>query len=55
MIENILQQKNMRTGARVTVKTVLSVGLIALAVLLPQLVHLAAGAEGGARWLPMEG
>ena len=53
MIENILQQKNMRTGARVTVKTVLSVGLIALAVLLPQLVHLAAGAEGGARWLPM--
>ena len=53
MIESVLQRKNVKAGVRLTIKTALSAALIAVAVLLPQLVHLAAGAEGGMRWLPM--
>lgn len=53
MIESVLEKRNTRTSVRFTVKAVLSVGVIALAVLLPQLVHLVAGAEGGVQWLPM--
>lgn len=36
-----------------TAKGLVSLGIVALAVLLPQLVHLALGASGGVRWLPM--
>ena len=53
MIESILTRKNVGIRGRVTVKAVLSAGIIALAVLLPQLVHMAAGAQGGMQWLPM--
>ena len=38
---------------KIAVKTLISAGIIALAVILPQLVHLAAGAQGGVAWLPM--
>lgn len=53
MIESVLAKHNVKFGARITVKALISAGIIALAVVLPQLVHLAAGAEGGVRWLPM--
>lgn len=53
MIESVLAKHNVKFGVRITVKALISTGVIALAVVLPQLVHLAAGAEGGVRWLPM--
>lgn len=53
MIENVLAQKNCSAKIKITVKSIISVGLVALAVLLPQLVHLALGQAGGMRWLPM--
>lgn len=53
MIESILAVKNVQTKTKITIKTLISVGLIALAVGLPQLVHLVAGAQGGMTWLPM--
>ena len=53
MIESVLARHNVKFGVRITVKALISAGIIALAVVLPQLVHLAAGAEGGVRWLPM--
>ncbi|MDE5618548.1 MAG: hypothetical protein K2I79_03590 [Clostridia bacterium] len=48
--------KNSGFGAAVkstSIKAITSCIIIALAVLLPQIVHLFAGAQGGARWLPM--
>ena len=36
-----------------TVKSIVAVSLVALAVVLPQIVHLAAGQAGGVTWLPM--
>lgn len=53
MIESVLTIKHARPGVKIAVKTLISAGIIALAVILPQLVHLAAGAQGGAAWLPM--
>ena len=53
MIESVLQKNNAAAGLKVAVKTLLSAAVIALAVLLPQAVHLAAGAQGGMQWLPM--
>ncbi len=53
MIESILVSKNVQTKTKITIKTLISVGLIVLAVGLPQLVHLVAGAQGGMTWLPM--
>lgn len=53
MIESILTSKHFGVRAKITVKAVVSVGVIALAVLLPQLVHLIAGPQGGMQWLPM--
>ncbi len=53
MIESVLTRKHARPGVKIAVKTLISAGIIALAVILPQLVHLAAGAQGGAAWLPM--
>ena len=53
MIDNVLVMKNVATGKSIAVKTAISLGLIALAVLLPQLVHLALGQPGGVKWLPM--
>ena len=53
MLESILARKGVSVRTKITVKSLVAVGVVALAVLLPQLVHLAAGASGGVRWLPM--
>lgn len=53
MIESVLAKHNAKLGTKITVKSLISVGVVALAVLLPQLVHLIAGASGGIQWLPM--
>ena len=53
MIESVLVKHNAKLGTKITVKSLISVGVVALAVLLPQLVHLIAGASGGVQWLPM--
>lgn len=53
MLENVLTLRNVSVGRRITCKALVSAGLIALAVVLPQVVHLAAGASGGVKWLPM--
>ena len=53
MIENVLVNKNFSLKARITVKGVIAALTVALAVLLPQLVHIAAGASGGMTYLPM--
>ena len=47
MIESVLRAKNVKTGIRLTVKTLVSAVIVVLAVVLPQLVHLVAGAAGG--------
>ncbi len=53
MIEQALSRRNAAPRMKLTVKTLISVGIIALAVVLPQIVHLALGAPGGVQWLPM--
>lgn len=53
MVENVLVRKNYPLKIKITVKSLISAGLIALAVALPQLVHLALGQAGGVQWLPM--
>ena len=53
MIETILVRKNLSLKMRITVNTLISRGIVALAVVLPQLVHLALGQSGGVQWLPM--
>ena len=53
MIESVLTRRNVSLRVKVTVKMLISLGVVALAVVLPQLVHLAAGAQGGVAWLPM--
>lgn len=53
MLESILTQRNVKTKTKIAIKSIVTVGIIALAVGLPQLVHLVAGAQGGMIWLPM--
>ena len=53
MIEQALTRRNCSLKVKVTVKGLISLGLAALAVVLPQLVHLALGQAGGVQWLPM--
>ena len=53
MIESILVKREVKAKTKFTVKSLLSVGLVALATILPMLVHLAVGAQGGMVWLPM--
>lgn len=53
MIDAILVQRKVGVKARITTKTLIAIGLVVLAVALPQIVHLAAGASGGVTWLPM--
>ncbi len=53
MIEQVLTRHSAALRVKITVKALVSVGIIALAVILPQLVHLALGAPGGMQWLPM--
>lgn len=53
MFENALTLRGVSAGAKITYKTLISAGLIALAVILPQIVHMALGQPGGVQWLPM--
>ena len=53
MLENILTSKKYSHKTKLTVKSIVAVSLVALAVVLPQIVHLAAGQAGGVTWLPM--
>lgn len=53
MLENVLARHNVSFKIRITVKSLVSAGIVALAVLLPQLVHLVFGQAGGVQWLPM--
>ncbi|MDE6275980.1 MAG: hypothetical protein K2M75_05515 [Clostridia bacterium] len=53
MIENFLVRKNISLKVKITVKSLISAGIVALAVILPQLVHIVAGQAGGVQWLPM--
>ena len=53
MLENALTYRNISYGKKIAVKSLISAGLIALEVALPQLVHLALGQPGGVQWLPM--
>ena len=53
MLENVLTQHSCTVKVKLTVKGLVSLGLVVLAVLLPQLVHLALGQAGGVKWLPM--
>ena len=53
MLENVLTKNNAASKTKITCKALVSIGLIALAVVLPQLVHLALGQPGGVKLLPM--
>lgn len=53
MLENILVQRNIKSSVKITIKSLVMIGLIICAVGLPQLVHIVAGASGGVTWLPM--
>lgn len=53
MIESVLTRKHASVKTKITVKSLVSVGIIALAVILPQLAHFVVGAQAGVRWLPM--
>lgn len=53
MFENALSIRRVSLKGRIALKTLVSLGLIALAVVLPQIVHLALGQPGGVKWLPM--
>ncbi len=53
MVESVLLSKKVSFRAKMGIKTLISVLLIAAAVGLPMIVHFISGAPGGARWLPM--
>ena len=53
MLEQVMRDRSCSLKIKLTVKGLVSFGLIVLAVLLPQLVHLTLGQAGGVRWLPM--
>ena len=53
MLEAVLTKKGYSLKAKLTVKSLVSLGIIALAVALPQIVHAILGAPGGVAWLPM--
>ena len=53
MLEQVMRERSCSLKVKLTVKGLVSFGLIVLAVLLPQLVHLTLGQAGGVKWLPM--
>lgn len=53
MIENVLERKNLSLRVKITVKALIAAGIVALAVVLPQIAHLAVGAQAGVVLLPM--
>ena len=53
MIDNVLTRRQASLQLRITVKALISIGITALAVVLPQIAHLAVGASAGIMLLPM--
>ncbi len=53
MLESVLVRRNASIKTKITVKSIVAVSLVVLALILPQFVHLIGGAAGGAKWLPM--
>lgn len=53
MIDNVLERKQLSLRMKITLKSLISAGIIALAVVLPQIAHLAVGAQAGVMLLPM--
>lgn len=53
MLEAILTQRKVTTKVKVTVKSLVAVGLVVLAIVLPQIVHLTLGASGGIMLMSM--
>ncbi len=53
MIDCALNAKNAGAKLKLTVKSIVSLGVVALAVILPQILHAVLGAAGGVKWLPM--
>ena len=53
MIENALRSRQVSFKLGITVKALISAGIVALAVILPQIAHLTLGAQAGMRFLPM--
>ena len=53
MIENALVRSNASLKVKIMVKALISAGIAALAVILPQLMHLAFGQSAGVMLLPM--
>lgn len=53
MFESALTLRDVQRGQKIAYKTLVSAGLVALAVILPQIVHMALGQPGGVQWLPM--
>lgn len=53
MLEAVLERYEIGKRERITIKTAVSAGLVVLAVLLPQMVHILAGQMGGILFLPM--
>ncbi len=53
MMENVLTAKHLTLRMKLTVKFLISAGIVALAVALPQFAHLALGAQAGMQLLPM--
>ena len=53
MLENVLVKKNLSLKIKLSIKSLVSLVCVALAVILPQLVHAVLGTPGGVQWLPM--
>lgn len=53
MLETVMTKRSLSVQKKITLKALVSLGLIALAVALPQIVHIALGQPGGVQLLPM--
>ena len=53
MVESALVRSGAAASRKLTVKALVSLGIVILAVALPQFAHLVAGTAAGVAWLPM--
>ena len=53
MLDLFLSQRNVSTKTKLSIKAMVSLLIVALAVALPQFVHIFAGSAGGVKYLPM--
>lgn len=53
MLDYVFILKKCSMKVRVTIKSLISTGLIILAICLPQIVHTVFGQVGGVQWMPM--